>query len=64
MVESCWVYVSPKVVYLFNGPQLEFGFVGAQLESVIVEEGQFDFNIGGRGARCQGEPLWALHYRH
>ena len=32
------------MVYFFNGPQLEF--VGAKLESVIIEGNQF-FNIGG-----------------
>ena len=39
MVEYRYVYVSQKVVYLFNSPQLEF--VGAKLESVIIEGNQF-----------------------
>ena len=43
-VEYRYVYIKQRVVYLFNGPQLDF--VGAKLESVIFGGNQV-VDIGG-----------------
>ena len=49
MVEYRYVYIKQRVVYLFNGPQLDFA--GATLESVIFGGNQVGDIGGAHGVR-------------
>ena len=49
MVEYRYVYIKQRVVYLFNGPQLDFA--GATFESVIFGGNQVGDIGGAHGVR-------------